>query len=470
MTDQTAGRPPLRTEIGETLRLAGPAIVARAGMLLMSIADTVMVGRYQIADLAYLGIAWSMSTMLLVANIGLLMGTLVKTSHAFGRRDYAECGRVWRRTLPLAALAGGIGFALCFLAEPLLFAIGQSPEIAVEGARVTIAYGAGLPAIAIAIGCQFFLEGIKRPMPGMIAMLAANVLNVALNAWLIYGGAGVDAMGADGAAWATTASRTLLAALALGYILSMRDRHRFAVRARAGRNWTAYREQLKIGLATGVALMAESMAFNGLTQVAGLIGIAALGAFSATMNLLATVFMAAIGIGVATSVRVGAAWGAGDRAGAERAGWIGFGLNCVVMALVAAALAPTARDLAGFYGLDADAQALAADAMRLAGIVILVDGAQAVLANALRARNDVWPTTLIQIACFWGVMLPAAWAFAMPLDWGPAGLVAGIGVGTLASAAALALRFRLLALRDRRAPFSDTVRHAIPPAKGTPSP
>lgn len=444
MLDQTAARPPLRREVGETLRLAGPAIVARAGMLVMSIADTVMVGRYAVADLAYLGIAWSMSTMLLVANIGLLMGTLVKTSHAFGSGNFTECGRIWRRALPLAAVSGGAAFALCFGAEPLLRALGQSADIVRHGGVVTVAYGAGLPAVALGIACQFFLEGIKRPLPGMFAMILANVVNVALNAALIYGSDWNAAMGAEGAAWATTAARWAMAVMAFAYILSMRDRHRFAVGQRAPRDWPAFREQLRIGLATGVALIAESAAFNGLTQLAGLLGVAALGAFSATMNLLATVFMAAIGIGIATSVRVGAAWGAGDRSGAERAGWIGLGLNAAVMGAIAIALAPTARAIAGLYGLDAQAQAMAAGAMQMAGLVILFDGSQAVLANALRARGDVWPTTLIQIACFWLVMLPAAWVFAMHLGHGPAGLVAGVGVGAGASAFALAYRFRRL--------------------------
>lgn len=455
MSKQTI-RPDIRSEVGETLRLAGPAIVARAGMLLMSIADTVMVGHYATADLAYLGIAWSLSTTLLVANIGLLMGTLVKTSHAFGAGDYAECGRVWRRSMPLAAGVGMVCFALCFVAEDLLRAIGQSEAIAIEGGIVTVAYGAGLAPVAIAVASQFFLEGVKRPIPGMIAMIIANVANLGLNYVMIFGGFGIDAMGAEGAAWATTIARTLLAALAVAFILSMRDRARFETRRRPRRDWPALREQLRIGLATGAALMAESMAFNALTQMAGLIGVAALGAFTATMNLLATVFMAAIGIGVATSVRVGAAWGAGDRPGVERAGWIGLGVNGFVMAILAAALAPVAGDLAGAYGLDEDARDLAVAAMRLSAVVILVDSAQAVLANALRARADVWPTTLIQIACFWGGMLPAAWLFAFRLDMGPAGLVAGIGVGTAISTIVLSIRFRTLGRRDTQAMLAET--------------
>lgn len=455
---RTARPLPLRREIGETLRLAGPAIVARAGMLLMSIADTVMVGLYATAELAYLGIAWSLSTMLLVANIGLLMGTLVKTSHAFGGGDYAECGRVWRRGMPLALGAGVLGLALCFAAEPFLLAVGQSEDIARAGARVTIAYGVGLPAIAIVIASQFFLEGIKRPIPGMIFMLGANLVNFGLNAILIYGTDWFPAMGAVGAAWATTISRGLLALMAVFYILLMRDHIVFAVRKAARRDWPAYREQLRIGLATGAALIAESAAFNGLTLMAGLLGVAALGAFTATMNLVATVFMTAIGIGVATSVRVGAAWGSSDPAAAARAGWTGLGINTVAMAAIAVFLAPMAEVLAAAYGLDAAAQVMAARAMQLAGIVILVDGAQAVLATSLRARSDVWPTTIIQILCFWGVMLPAGWVFAFYWEWGPVGLVGGIGVGTAASTVALVWRFHTLARRDRADAMKDAVR------------
>jgi len=468
MNDQTTDRRPLKREAAETLRLAGPAIIARAGMLVMSIADTVMVGRYATADLAYLGIAWSMSTTLLVANIGLLMGTLVKTSHAFGRGDVAECGRVWRRAMPLAVVSGAAAFALCFTTEPLLRALGQSEDVVREGAIVTIAYGAGLPAVAIGVGSQFFLEGVQRPLPAMFAMLCANVVNIALNVCMIYGTDSIPALGAEGAAWATTIARWALAIMAVGYILSMRDRHRFEVWRRPRRDWPALKEQLKIGLATGVALIAESASFNGLTQMAGLLSVAALGAFSATMNLVATIFMVAIGIGVATSVRVGAAWGAGDRNGAERAGWIGLAVNTATMAIAACALAPTAAYLAGVYGLDEQARSMAAAAMRLAGLVILVDGAQAVLANALRARSDVWPTTLIQIACFWLGMLPSAWAFAFVLEMGVIGLIAGIGVGTGLSAMALAYRFHFLARSDKRQADKDATIAA--PKHEAPSP
>ena len=224
MDEQTASGPPaLRREVAETARLAGPAIVARAGMLVMSIADTVMVGRYAVADLAYLGMAWSLSTTLLVACIGLLMGTLVKTGHAYGRGDFVRMrpclapGAARSRRSQAASPSRSASRRRRCCACSARATIWSS-----RGAVVTIAYGAGLPGVAIAVASQFFLEGVQRPLPAMFAMMAANVVNIALNAMLIYGEAGAPAMGAEGAAWATTAARWLLAALAVGYILCMR--------------------------------------------------------------------------------------------------------------------------------------------------------------------------------------------------------------------------------------------------------
>ena len=152
-----SSRPDIRAEIGETLKLAGPAIIARAGMLMMSIADTVMVGQYDTAELAYLGLAWSLSTVLLVANIGLLMGTLVKTSQAFGRKDYVECGRVWRRAMPLALDHRFRWCVSCaWRRNGYCLRSGRHSEVAAGAAPVTIAYGVGLIPIAIAVGSQFF--------------------------------------------------------------------------------------------------------------------------------------------------------------------------------------------------------------------------------------------------------------------------------------------------------------------------
>ena len=49
----------------------------------------------------------------------------------------------------------------------------------------------------------------------VILMVGANVANVVLDFWFVFGGLGIPAMGVAGAAWATVISRALFAAIGL---------------------------------------------------------------------------------------------------------------------------------------------------------------------------------------------------------------------------------------------------------------
>ena len=66
----------------------------------------------------------------------------------------------------------------------------------------------------------------------------------------------------------------------------------------------------RIGLAGGAAYFFETFAFAALAQAAGLLGATALAAYTMLHNIEATVFMIALGLSVATAVRVGQAVGA----------------------------------------------------------------------------------------------------------------------------------------------------------------
>src|SRR5919199_471317 len=91
--------PRLARELGELARLAAPMVVARAGSMAMAFVDTIMVGRFAARELAYQSIANALMGPLIMAAIGLLLGTTVMTARAFGAGRHAECGAVWRRAV-----------------------------------------------------------------------------------------------------------------------------------------------------------------------------------------------------------------------------------------------------------------------------------------------------------------------------------------------------------------------------------
>lgn len=442
----------LRRHASELVRLAAPIVASRTGFLLLVMADTVMVGRYSPQELAYQAMGLTPFMPMLITSLGLIMGTLVMTAHAVGRDDPAACGAVWRRGLVYAVVLGALAVIASQFGEPLLLALGQAPDLAGGGGSYLAVIGLGLPGMLIFLATAFFLEGIKRPLPGMFVMIAANVLNVALNWLLIEGRFGLEAMGANGAALATTAARWFMAVSLLLYVLNMRHRDTYGVRSLAGIGWRAGARQRNVGYASGLSVGIESLAFAILNIFAGWIGAIELAAYHLTFNLLAFFFMIAIGLGAATAVRVGIAHGRGDAPDMTLAGWTGLGAVLMVTLCAGVAMRVLNVELADLYSTNPALLMVAASYITVAALVLVTDGAQAVMANALRGRQDVWIPSALQTFSFFGVMVPAGYVFAFWLDWGGIGLFAAVLLAVSVSTLLLCVRFQWLAMRDMRQP------------------
>ncbi|HSO41443.1 MAG TPA: MATE family efflux transporter [Rhodospirillales bacterium] len=425
-------------------------VVARSGIMVMGLVDTVMVGRYAAEELAYLGIALAPITVLLLILTGLLMGTLVVTAAAFGSGDGRGCGAVWRRSLPYA-LALGVGASfICAFGEPLLRLLGQSPELARQGGAVVRVMGLGLPGAALFLTSTFFLEGLRRPLPGMVMMIAANVVNAALNWIFVYGHLGLPAMGAVGSAWATTGVRLFLAASLVGYVWMMTDARRYGVRDGPRTSWRAWARQRRIGYAAATSIGVEGTAFSALNVFAGWLGVLPLAAFSIALNLITIVFMVAIGIGAATAVRVGMAHGRGDTTEVALAGWTGLLLALLAMALFAVVFALAPEALAAAYTTDFSLRAAVVPLIALSAWILIADGGQGVMANALRGRGETWAPTLMHTTSYVVVMIPLGWLLAFPLGREALGLYEAILIASIVSVSLLSARFAWLGRRDRR--------------------
>lgn len=438
----------LGAHLAELARLATPVVVARTGILTMATADIAMLGHYRATDLAYYGIGVPPFIVLMLVGIGLLTGTLVMTSHARGAGRLEQCGAVWRRALPYAVLIGLAGTAFSQFGESFFLAIGQSPDIAGGGGRVMAIAGLALVPTLIYINSAFFMEGLARPVPGMLVILIANGLNIALNWVLIFGHLGAPAMGAEGAIAATSVTRLFMALALAGYVWWMPDRARVGVRRPlAGGWWRAGREQWRLGYAAGVSQGVEATAFNSVTMMAGLLGPLALASYSVIMNLIALIFMLALGLGAATAVRVGAARGAGDRPAMAVAGWTGLGTALVVMGGFALLLWLLPGEIAAFYSNDAAMRLVLPGLIVLVALVLVPDGGQVVMMFALRGAGDAWAPTALHLISYLVVMIPLAWLLAFTFGRGADGLIEAIAIASVVSLSILAVRFFLVSRR-----------------------
>jgi len=433
-------------DVRSIVRLAVPITASRLGGLLLITVDIVMLGHVDGTALAYYGLANSLVMVPFLIGVGMLVGIAVLTAQARGAGRDIECGAIWRVGLAHALLMGAAFSALSLLGGDLLALIGQTPALAEGGGRALIALGLGLPGVLAFVACTIFLEAVGRPRVGVVVMLAANVLNLALNAVMIGDGPGLG--GAVGAALATSICRTLMALALVVYILRLPEAQLYNLRGPLQGPWQVSARLRRLGYGFGVAQGLESAAFASLSLFAGLLGAAAVASYQIVLNVVAFAFMAAVGVATATGVGVGHAVGRRDRRALAQAGWSGVATITVFMLGVGAIVVLAPEAIVRLYSADPDLLVMAVPAMVLAGLMLIPDGMQAVLMGALRGAGDVWAPTAMHLFAFIGVMMPGAWLLAIDLDYGLPGLLgAGIlGVGT----AALLLGGRFLMLSRRR--------------------
>lgn len=437
----------LGRHLSELARLALPVIVSRAGIVFMATVDTAMLGRAGAAEVGHYSLGTSIFIVLMLIGIGLSMGTAVATSHARGAGDLQEAGRAWRRALPFALIVGIVLTGVCQLGEPFFRFTGQSDEIVQGAGRVLAIQSIGMIPTMIYAACFMFLEAMGRPLPVMFAIWAANLINAVLNELFIFGHFGLPAMGADGAALATAIARTGMALALFAYVWWLKDREELGIRNPVPDLWKSGAGQRRYGYAAGMANGFESSAFAVMNIFAGWQGDEQLAIYGVCMNMLALVFMAALGISTATAIRVGIAHGRGDRPDRALAGYVGLGVGVCVMGLATVTFNLIPDTVASIYLVDPRLVAMAAPCVAVVGILLLADGGQIVMSQSLRGAADTWTPTILNFGSYILFMIPLGWFLSTYLGRGVLGLFEGILIASIFSVTVLTSRWTWISFR-----------------------
>ena len=430
------------------LRLAGPVALARLGIMGMGIADTVMVGQMAPAELSHQALGWAPTGPFLVAGIGLLAGVQVLGAQAIGADKPTHAGAAFKLGLVLALVAGLASAALIWLAGPhLLTVFGVKPELADPAAGVARILALSIPLHLIYVAAAFHLEATQRPLASTVTMWGANLVNIAAN-WVL-----IPHLGAEGSAWATVISRLVLAVALIAWIFTRADARHYGLRGRAAPGAPGYGAMLKVGAAAAVSQAAEAGAFSAMTVIAGRIGEAQVATYTIILQLLALVFMIALGMAAAGAVLVGEATGARDMDYARRAGWRALVLNTGAMTMAGLIVWFSAPWTGRAFTADIAVAAQVAGLVWLAALIMPPDGGQVVVAASLRARGDNWFPTFSHILAYVLVMPPLAYVLAEQWSQGVAGLLWAIFWASVLSVAVLAARFAFLTRRGSSLPL-----------------
>ncbi len=435
----------LLREMRQILSLAAPVAAARSGLLIMIAVDTAMVGRVSADALAAYGIGQSIQVPMLLFGIGLVTGGQIITAALYGAGASKGTGTVLRVTLWHALGVGLLIGMLCQFGAGFLLFTGQQPALAKAGGEVLKAIGWGIPGMLLYAATGMWLESIQRPLPGMLAMLIGNLVNVLLNFWMIYGGFGLAAQGAAGAAWATTMVRWLLLLMLLLYVRQKVDVNDY------GLQWMSTsvcrkrgKELRRLGFPMGLSQVTESSAFAMMALLAGRLGTLSIASYSILINLVALMYMFSLGFSTAAGVRVAAARGRFDHQAQLRAGLMPALMVVLLSVMLGFLLVVFGREVLALYTSDPAVIALSLPVLFVLGLVLVPDSAQAVLLGSLRGLTDVWPAVVVQLLGFWGIMVTGGWWYAVRLQGGLGQLLVFMGLGAIVVAVGLGWRFVFL--------------------------
>ena len=425
-------------EARRILWLAWPVVLTSLNWTILHVTDVIVVGAVGTHQVAALGASRTLTYISIVAGLAWMSGVLVFASRADGAGDRPATGAALHGGVAMGVVLGGTAMLILLLgAEPLLRLIGVSAALAPDGARVVRVMALAYPAQFAMIAASYFLEGVSAPRRVMTVNLGMLPVNAVL-AWAWSGGhLGLPALGAVGAAAATS----LVSVAGCGFMLlacwTLADAAARGVRdlsrAALARALTGMPRLIGFGTVPAIASGLELAGFSYLIALSTQLGEVATHAFQIVFSLHNVTFGLALGLGSAAGVRVGNAVGEGVPEQARSRASIAAGMAVAATGLAALLLALAARPLAGLFpGIEA-VHAMAAGLFMIWAPFILFDGVQVVFVYALRSLGDQVAAGVNGIVAFFVVTGGLGW-WLVGHGAGPAALAWASGAGMLVAA------------------------------------
>tara|TARA_X000001036_G_scaffold217280_1_gene203379 strand:+ start:58 stop:1365 length:1308 start_codon:yes stop_codon:yes gene_type:complete len=430
----------IKDHFKENIILAIPVIIGQLGHIMVSVADTIMVGQIGVIPLAGATFATAIYHVFLLFGLGVsyaITPLVAATSQSDkeGRLIFLQNGMLLNILLAL------IMFFITLILIPYLSFFGQQSSVTLAASPYLKIISTSLIPLMIFQTFRQFSEGQSNTLSPMIVSVLANLLNVLLNYVFIYGHWGFPKMGLIGAGYATLISRFVMVILMMVLTREM-------WRGFSGHfDLKVIMRLLRIGVPSGLQYVFEIAAFSMAGIMAGWISAATLAAHQIALNMVAVTYMAASGLGAAASIRIANQMGKKDLKNLKLAGFSSLALVAGFMFLAAISIIMARHLLIQLYIEDEAVQKIALGLLLIAAGFQISDGLQAVGLGILRGLTDVKIPAFITFFVYWICAIPGSYLLAFHFDMGLAGIWYALS-GALTLAASLHI-FRFIYLTKR---------------------
>jgi multidrug resistance protein, MATE family len=435
-------------------QLAAPVMLGMLGHTFVSFVDNIMVGQLGTAELAAVSLGNSFMFIAMSLGIGFSTAITPLIAEADAEADFNKGKSIFKHGLFLCTVIGILLFLLVFLAKPIMYLMKQPVEVVELAIPYLNLVAVSLIPLIIFQGFKQFSDGLSMTRYPMYAAILSNIANVFFNYVLIFGKFGFPEMGIVGAAYGTLISRILMVWY-LWFLLKRNEK---------SKNFVTHikffvlhklmlKKLLNIGAPSAMQMFFEVAIFTAAIWLSGLLGKNPQAANQIALNLSSMTFMVAMGLSVASMIRVGNQKGLQNYIDLRRIAFSIFLLGIILATCFATTFFLLHKELPKLYVDFDDAKnltdnieviSIASKLLIAAAIFQISDSIQVIVLGALRGLQDVKIPTIITFVSYWLVGFPVSWFLGKEAAYGSFGIWLGLLAGLTTAAILLYLRFNYL--------------------------
>lgn len=434
---------PISSHIKAISLLGLPIVVGQLGVIVQGMADTIMVGQYGTPELSASALVNNIYNFIIFFLLGISYATTPITGAAFGKGDHNGVSRSLKESLSVNLIFSGIIMILLTWLYFHLDILGQPQHLMPLVRPYYLIQMLSLPFLAGFNALKQFAEAVGHTTLPMRVMIVSNILNIVLNALLIYGIAGMPEWGLFGAGMATFIARVFLFVAMMFAVFHGKN---FKLWTRKSQHSSTTRKgcthMAMVGFPIAIQLCLESASFNIAGMFMGWIGDIQLAAHQVMCSISTLIFMIQYGIGAAAAIRISQFRGRGEWSDVKRTVHSAWALALLFAIVSVGAIALFCQPITAIFTSDIRVQNICFLLLPAFVLYQLGDCTQIIFSNSLRAIEAVGRMLLYAIISYLLVSIPMSYLLGIHLAFGAEGVWYGIPLGLTTAALLFMYEFR----------------------------
>ncbi len=431
--------------VWKMLVLSWPIVLTYLLQSVVSVADIYMVGKLGAKEVAAVGIARSVTFILVSLSFAVAMGVRVLVAQYSGSDQMEMADRAVKQGIIAATL-----LSLAFISPVgimtsrwIMVLLGATPEVVGYGLLYLQLLFGGVVFLILSFVMTGALQGAGDTITPLILLLVTNAVNIAVNYVFIFGWGPFPQLGVTGAAIGTLTSRFLVTVAGLWifscgkYAISVNWVGRWHIR------WDFWKKIFYLGTPASVQSITRNLGFMAIIRVLSMTsaGMLAISAFTIAGQIRMVTGMVGLALMAGATTAVGQNVGADNYGRAAKSAWMSAGMAAALSTVAATIYAITGPTLVELFNANPKVIKIGAEALLILAFSEPFLTAGMSLSGSLRGAGDTMSPLWVSIVSITVLGPLASYVLAIPMGMDTVGVWLGFDIGIVVRMGLLAWVF-----------------------------